>query len=140
MKLFSIILAIAFLPFAGHSQTVQSGVYIPAVLAHSPGINPVPQLTHYTRIGDEVQISGSVFLNGFPAVGKKTFFTLSSFYTIANINSAKGVGVFTQAIPKQGVVYIQGEPSTGQVTFYFYPDVANVGYANFTFWYSASPQ
>jgi hypothetical protein len=136
-KLLSV-LAVAFLPFVSYGQVTESGVYVPTVSSHSPGINPIPQLTHFIRIGDEVFVTGNVFLNGFPATGKKLYFTLSTPYSIANVNSLKGVAVFTQASPGVQAGYIQGEPSIGLCTVYFYATFADVGYLNFHFAFSAT--
>src|SRR5579863_275250 len=64
------------LSFSVHAQS-SGGTYLPVATISTTLINPIAQIATYTRNDSIVTVYGTVFLNGFPNVGKSLQVTLT---------------------------------------------------------------
>jgi hypothetical protein len=69
MKKILFILVMSIIRLSCYSQA-SGGTYLPVATISTPLINPIAQVANWIRVDTVVIVYGTVFLNGFPTVGK----------------------------------------------------------------------
>jgi hypothetical protein len=122
LQIFTLIFSIIVLMLVsmkGHAQS-SGGNYLPVATISTPLINPIAQIANYIRVDSVVIVYGTVFLNGFPTVGKLLTVQLTvPFPTNFSIppSLVHGDGVVTQSTNGWVPALVQSDFTTVNVKY-----------------------